>query len=62
MSTEVDQCQVLTISNQGQPSVVENGMPIWAVIALTLEGDTMTVAQLLEKSQTVKQGTGKKQM
>ena len=39
----------------------ENGKPIWAVIALTLEGDTMAMAQILQFSQTIKRGTGKKQ-
>jgi hypothetical protein len=38
----------------------ENGAPIWAVISLTLAGDTMDIAQMLERSQTSKRGTGKK--
>jgi hypothetical protein len=38
----------------------ENGKPIWAVIALTLDGDTMNLAQMLERSQTIKRGSGKK--
>jgi hypothetical protein len=38
-------------------TVRENGLPIWAVIALTLEGDTMTMAQMLPHSQTIKRGT-----
>ena len=38
----------------------ENGRPIWAVIVLTLEGETMTMAQMLEFSQTIKRGTGKR--
>jgi hypothetical protein len=39
----------------------ENGKPIWSVIALTLDGDTMTMAQMLQFSQTIKRGSGKKQ-
>ncbi|PYR48029.1 MAG: hypothetical protein DMF89_17370 [Acidobacteria bacterium] len=39
----------------------ENGQPIWAVIALTVEGDTMKMRQMLEPSRTVKRGSGKKQ-
>jgi hypothetical protein len=38
----------------------ENGVPIWAVIALKLDGDTMTMSQMLERSQTIKRGTAKK--
>jgi len=38
----------------------ENGAPIWAVIALTVDGQTMNMAQMLEKSQTIKRGTGYK--
>ena len=40
---------------------LENGAPIWVVMSLTLNGDTMTLAQMLEQSQTIKRGTGKKQ-
>jgi len=39
----------------------ENGAPIWAVIALTLDGDTMNMAQMLQRSQTIKRGTAHKQ-
>jgi hypothetical protein len=39
----------------------ENGKPDRAVIALTLNGDTMNLAQMLEFSETIKRGTGKKQ-
>jgi hypothetical protein len=39
----------------------ENGAPIWAVIALTLDGQTMNMAQMLQMSQTIKRGTGHKQ-
>jgi hypothetical protein len=45
---------VLTLSR------FENGKPIWAVIALTLDGDTMKMAQMLEQSQTIKRGSGKR--
>ena len=38
----------------------ENGKPDRAVIALTLDGDTMNMGQMLEFSQTIKHGTGKK--
>ena len=31
---------VLTLSNDAQRPFLENGAPIWAVIALTLDGDT----------------------
>ena len=37
----------------------ENGAPIWAVIALTLDGQTMSMAQMLQFSQTIKRGSGK---
>ena len=39
----------------------ENGQRDRAVIALTLEGDTMKMAQMLEFSQTIKRGSGKKE-
>jgi hypothetical protein len=38
----------------------ENGKPDRAVIALTLDGETMNMAQMLEFSQTIKRGSGKK--
>jgi hypothetical protein len=38
----------------------ENGAPIWAVIALKLEGETMSMAQMLQMSQTIKRGTGRR--
>ncbi|MGH9384341.1 MAG: hypothetical protein ACRD2N_08670 [Vicinamibacterales bacterium] len=40
---------------------LENGQPIWVVMSLTLEGDTMNMAQMLALSQTIKRGSGKKQ-
>ena len=39
----------------------ENGAPIWAVIALTVDSGTLSMAQMLEKSQTIKRGTGRRQ-
>lgn len=39
----------------------ENGAPIWAVIALTLDGQTMNMAQMLQRSQTIKRGAGHRQ-
>ena len=52
---------VLTISNKAQPAMLENGAPIWVVISLTLDGDVIKMAQMLERSQTIKRGMGKKQ-
>jgi hypothetical protein len=39
----------------------ENGNPIWVVMALTIDGDRMKMAQMLEQSQTIKRGTGARQ-
>jgi hypothetical protein len=52
---------VLTISHEAQPGMRENGASIWAVISLIREGDTIKTAQMLERSQTIKRGVGKKQ-
>jgi hypothetical protein len=53
---------VLTLSHEAKPRpLLENGKPIWAVISLELDGDTMKVAHMLERSQTIKRGTGKRQ-
>ena len=38
----------------------ENGKADRAVVALTLDGSTMNMAQMLEFSQTIKRGSGKK--
>lgn len=46
---------VLTVSR------FENGKPVRAVISLTLDGETMNMAQMLEFSQTIKRGSGRKQ-
>jgi hypothetical protein len=51
---------VLSLSHESRPGLRENGQPIWAVISLTLNGDTMHIAQMLERSETIKRGTGKK--
>lgn len=52
---------VLTISHAAQPPMMENGVPLLAVILLTLDGDGMEMAQMLEHSETIKRGSGKKQ-
>ncbi len=53
---------VLTISHHAKPHPMqENGLPIWAVVSAVVDGDTMKVAQLLERSQTVKRGAGNRQ-
>ena len=52
---------VLTLSHDAQPAMMENGVPLWAVMVLTLDGDEMRMAQMLERSQTIKRGTGRKQ-
>jgi peptide-methionine (S)-S-oxide reductase len=39
----------------------ENGKPIRVVASLLLDGDTMNLAQMLEFSQTIKRGSGKKE-
>jgi hypothetical protein len=39
----------------------ENGVPIRAVVSLTRDGEAMNMAQMLENSQTIKRGSGKKQ-
>jgi len=52
---------VLTFSHQAKPHPMqENGTPIWAVVSAVVEGDTMTVAEMLERSQTIKRGAGKR--
>ena len=39
----------------------ENGAPIWVVISLKVEGETMTFAQMMERSPMTVRGVGKKQ-
>ena len=52
---------VLTLGHHAEPPLMENGAPLMAVILLTLDGDQMHMAQMLERSQTIKRGVGKKQ-
>jgi hypothetical protein len=53
---------VLTLSHDAKPHPMqENGTPIWAVVSAVVDGDTMKVAQMLERSQTIKRGAGKRQ-
>jgi hypothetical protein len=40
----------------------ENGVAIWVVISLKLEGETIVLAQMMEPSQTIKRGIGKRQV
>ena len=48
---------VLTLSHNARPHpMLENGMPIWAVVSAVVDGDTMKVALMLERSQTIKRG------
>ena len=51
---------VLTINRDSPQAVRENGVAIWVVYTLTLDGGTMKVALTLEPSRTIKKGTGKK--
>jgi hypothetical protein len=39
----------------------ENGQPIWVVMSLTVDADRMTLAQMLEHSETIKRGSGARQ-
>ena len=53
---------VLTLSHRAKPyPMQENGLPIWAVVSAVVDGDTMKVAQMLERSQTIKRGAGNRQ-
>lgn len=53
---------VLTIGHHAKPHPMqENGMPIWAVVSAAVDGETMKVALMLERSQTIKRGTGNRQ-
>jgi hypothetical protein len=52
---------VLTISLDAQLPIKENGVPLRAVIMLTPDGDGMRMAQMLDESETIKRGIGKKQ-
>jgi hypothetical protein len=39
----------------------ENGRPVWALISLTVDGDTISMAQVLQPSRTIKRGSGTRQ-
>jgi hypothetical protein len=53
---------VLTVSHNAKPRPMqENGAPIWAVVSAVVDGDTMKVALMLERSQTIKRGAGRRQ-
>jgi hypothetical protein len=52
---------VLTISLDAQRPIMENGVPLRAVISLTPDGEGMKMAQMLDESETIKRGIGKKQ-
>ena len=53
---------VLTLGHNAKPHpLLENGLPIWAVVSAVVDGDTMKVAQMLERSQTIKRGAGNRQ-
>jgi hypothetical protein len=53
---------VLSISHQAKPRPLqENGVPIWAVVSAVVDGNTMKIALTLERSSTIKRGTGKRQ-
>jgi len=40
----------------------ENGQPIWVVISLKLQGETMLLSQMMQQSRTIKRGTAKKRV
>ena len=42
-------------------TVRENGVPIWAVVALKRDGNTMVMSQMIQHSPVVKRGTGKRE-
>ena len=53
---------VLTVSHNARPHPMqEGGMPIWAVVTAEVNGDTVKIALMLERSQTIKRGAGKRQ-
>ncbi len=52
---------IFTIGHHGKPPMLENGAPIWATFTLTLDGDSLQLAQTLERSVTIKRGVGRKQ-
>lgn len=52
---------MVVVSHAAQRQMIENGVPIWAVFALTKEGDTLKTAQMMERSATNKRGLGQRQ-
>lgn len=53
---------ILTLSHNAKPHPMqENGMPLWVVVSAEVDGDTMKVALMLERSQTIKRGAGTRQ-
>ena len=52
---------IFTVSHRGKPPMQENGAPIWATFTLTLDGDSLKLAQTLERSATIKRGVGRRQ-
>jgi hypothetical protein len=52
---------VAAIGHHAQRPIRENGAPIWAMFTLTLDGDTLMLAQSMERSATIKRGVGRKQ-
>ena len=52
---------VASIGHHAQRPMMENGAPIWATFTLTLDGDSLKLAQMLERSVTIKRGVGRKQ-
>ena len=53
---------VMTLGHHAKPRpLLENGMPIWAVLTAVVDGDTMKFTQSMERSATIKRGAGKRQ-
>ena len=52
---------VVTLSHAAPRQMMENGQAIWAVFALSLDGDSLRTAQMMERSATNKRGVGRKE-
>ena len=52
---------VSSVGHHAQRPMRENGAPIWAAFTLTLDGDSLNLAQMLERSVTIKRGVGRRQ-
>jgi len=52
---------IASIGHHAQRPMRENGAPIWATFTLTLDGDSLKLAQTLERSTTIKRGVGRRQ-